>query len=395
MNVVRKLTTKELITYGGFVLVTLLIVQSWDAIVSFLGILLSAIVPLVLGACIAYAVTIPRSFIERHLFPNSSSKVIDAIRRPASLIIAIVLLLIALVLASSVFVPALVETFAMVQARSVGFIEAVIDLPFMEPFREPINKFLSGDLMQSLEDLDLMGFISSVMGGSVGSIGAQVFNMVSTIMTGFFGILFSFILLTDTTDVWTRMMVVIASYVGMQRAERLALVLGVADASFHNFIVRQCLEAVILGSVGTVVLLGARFDYALGVGALMGVAALIPIVGYPVGLLAGAFMVAISQPWTALIYIVAVAAAQMLEATFVLPHVGDPRTVLPPVWTTVGVTIGGGVGGFVGMLVAIPTAATIRQLILIDTKRRTDAADREAEAFEPEEEFEPEEVREA
>ena len=382
----RKLTTHEIIMYGGFVLVSLLIFKSWDAIVSFLGILLSAVVPLVLGACIAYAVTIPRSFIERHLFPNSTSKVVDAIRRPASLLIAIVLLLIALVLASSVFVPALVETFAMVQARSVGFIEAVIDQPFMEPFREPITKFLSGDLMQSLEDLDLMGFITSVMGGSMGSIGAQVFNMVSTIMTGFFGILFSFILLTDTTDVWTRVMIVIASYVGMQRAERLALVLGVADASFHNFIVRQCLEAAILGSVGTVVLLCAHFHYALGVGALMGVAALIPIVGYPVGLLAGAFMVAISQPWTALFYIAAVAAAQMLEATFVLPHVGDPRTVLPPVWTTVGVTIGGGVGGFVGMLVAIPTAATIRQLILIDTKRRTAAAERDTEAPEPIEE---------
>jgi predicted PurR-regulated permease PerM len=53
-----------------------------------------------------------------------------------------------------------------------------------------------------------------------------------------------------------------------------------------------------------------------------------------------------------------------------LPHVGDPRTVLTPVWTTVGVTIGGGVAGFIGMLVAIPLAATIHQLIIIGAKRR-------------------------
>jgi predicted PurR-regulated permease PerM len=147
-------------------------------------------------------------------------------------------------------------------------------------------------------------------------------------------------------------------------------VLGVADASFHNFIVRQCLEAAILGSVAAMTLFIVGFEYFLGVGVLMGLAALVPIVGYPVGLLVGGLMVVVTNPWYALIYIIVVAVAQVLEATFVLPHIGDPRTVLPPVWTTVGVTIGGGVAGFVGMLVAIPTASTIRQLILIDVRRR-------------------------
>jgi predicted PurR-regulated permease PerM len=70
------------------------------------------------------------------------------------------------------------------------------------------------------------------------------------------------------------------------------------------------------------------------------------------------------------VFVGAVALAQMLEATFLLPYVGDPRTVLPPVWVTVAVTIGGGVAGFVGMLVAIPVAATIRQLTLMDVSRR-------------------------
>ena len=69
-----------------------------------------------------------------------------------------------------------------------------------------------------------------------------------------------------------------------------------------------------------------------------------------------------------------VALAQVLEATFVLPHVGDPRTVLPPVWVTVGVTIGGGVAGFLGMLMAIPITSTIRQLAIIGVKRREKAA---------------------
>ncbi len=369
----KKPTPSEVLEYGGAVVLLLAILQSWDAIVGFIGIVLSAIVPLVLGACIAYVVTIPTNFFERHLFPNSTSKFVGALRRPLSLVVAVFLLLTVLILASSVFIPAFVETITMVQVHGDEFVEAILKLPVMKPFKSSITDFLKGDLVTSLKSFDVMGVATQAMGGTFASIGAQVFNVVSTVMTGFFGILFSFILLTDTTDVWNRVMETVMSYLGPEKTEHIALVLGVADISFHNFIVRQCLEAAILGTVGTITLLLAQFDYALGVGVFMFLSALIPIVGYPVGLLAGAFMVAIANPWTALLYIVVVAAVQMLEATLVLPHVGDPRTVLPPVWTTVGVTIGGGVGGFVGMLVAIPMCATIRQLILIDSKRRNAA----------------------
>ena len=369
----RKLSTRELLMYGGLVLLAMLIVKSWDAIVSFLGIVFAAVVPLVLGAAIAYVVAIPTAFIERHMLPNSTSKLIEGARRPLSLVIAAVLLLVGIAVATSVFVPAFIETIMMVQSRSQAFIETVLAMPIMEPFRDSIHEFLEGDLIQKLTKMDVMGLAKTALGGTVGSVGAQVFGVVSTLMTGFFGLLFSLILLTDTTDVWTRLMEIMVIYLGPRRTEHLALVIGVADSSFHNFIVRQCLEAVILGSVGTCVLLAVRYDYALGVGVLMGLSALVPIVGYPVGLLCGAFMIAISNPWIALLYIVVVAAAQMLEATLLLPHIGDPRTVLPPVWTTVGVTIGGGVAGFVGMLVAIPTAATIRQLVIIDSRRRQEA----------------------
>jgi predicted PurR-regulated permease PerM len=296
-----------------------------------------------------------------------------------SLAIALVLVVCGILLASSVLVPAFVETVAMARDRGEEFVEAVLSYKLMEPFRDSVHEFLNGALMRRLAALDLSGIYQEVLGGSVASFSTQVFSVVSTLMTGFFGLMFSLILLTDTSDVATRAMVVAAEYLGPERAERLALVLGVADASFHNFIVRQCIEAAILSTVATGVLILVGYGYALGVGVLMFLAALVPIVGYPVGLLSGAFMVAISNPWWALLFIVCVALAQLCEATLLLPHVGDPRTVLTPVWTTVGVTIGGGVAGFIGMLVAIPLAATIHQLIMIDVKMRV-AAREKAEA---------------
>ena len=366
----KKFTTREILRYGGLVMLALIIVRSWDNIISFVGIILSAIVPLILGAAIAYAVRIPTGFIERHFLPNTHSKAVEAIRHPLSLVVAVILILVGLFLAISVFIPAFMETVTMAASHSKALLYAVLRLPLPETIKDAIRDFMAGDVMQSISKLDVVGLINGAMGGTFGSIGVQLFGVVNMLMTGFFGVLFSVILLTDTTDVWQRVYGLLLLYLGQKRMERISLVMGVANASFHNFIVRQCLEAAILGTVGTVALFIMGFRYALGVGVFMAICALVPIVGYPVGLVCCSLMVAISTPWMAFVYAAVVVVAQLLESTFVLPHVGDPRTVLPPVITTIGVTIGGGVAGFVGMLVAIPTAATIRQLIMIDANRR-------------------------
>ena len=366
----RKINIHDALLVFGMVVCFIMLMQGWENVMAFLGIFLSALVPLVLGVAIAYIVSIPTNFFERHILPNNENAVVAGIRRPLSLLIAALIAITAIFFSTSVLAPALIETVAMVQRNGQQFVEDVIALPAFSPVRESIHSFLEGDFIQSLKNLDINGVIKGLFSGTVGTVTTHVFTVVSTVMTGFFGMLFSFILLTDTTQVGDKIMGVIVEYLGPKRTERFALVMGVADASFHNFIVRQFLEAMILGAVGTTVLLISGYPYALGTGVLLGLAALVPIVGYPIGLFVGAFMVAINGGWTALLFIVCVAIAQLLESTFVLPHIGDPRTVLPPVWITVAVTIGGGVAGFIGMLVAIPIASTIYQLIVIDINRR-------------------------
>ncbi len=366
----RKLNLSSYTTLALAGVLICLIFKGWESIFSFLGILFTAVVPLFLGLSIAYVVSIPTNFLQRHFFPNSKSDFVATIRKPVCLVFTLIIVLLILVYSSSVLIPALIEIVTVVQEHGQEFIEQVITHPLFAPVREPIHKFLMSDAMQSVRNMDIAGIVETVFGGSVTSVTNQVLTVANTVMTCFFGVLFSFILLTDTTNAGQKLMSTISVYVGQERIEKFALVLGVADASFHNFIVRQCIEASILGTTGTLVLLVCGFDYALGVGVLMFLLALLPIVGYPVGLFSGAFMVAIFNPWWALVYLAFVALAQVLEATFVLPYVGDPRTALPPVWVAVGVTIGGGVAGFLGMLMAIPITSTIRQLVIIGANRR-------------------------
>ena len=372
----KKPTPRELAYIVCAVLLAIVVFRSWDAIVSFLGIVFTAIIPLVLGVCIAYIVAIPTKFLERHMFSKSTSKFAMGIRQPLCLFITVFLVLSALVFSVRTLIPALKETILMLQANIRPGLVAISNLSFMEPLKPLIQDFLSSNFFTSLESLDFSGLFKDIVGGSVGSFGSQVFTVVSTVATGFFGLLFSFVLLTDTSESVPQFVQIVSFFLGKRRSFQVRNVLEIVDESFHNFIVRQCLEAAILLVVSTITLFILGYPYALGVGSLMGLAALIPIVGYPVGLFASAFMVLISSPFDAIIYLACVALAQVLEATFVLPHVGNPKTALPPVWVTVGVTIGGGVAGFVGMLVAIPIASSIRQLILFEYERRKAIVDK-------------------
>ena len=368
------------------VIAVCMIFQGWDNIVSFLSILFTSIVPLVLGFAIAYVVSIPANFFERHFLPNAKSAFVTAIRRPVCLLVTAIIAVSALALSSSVLIPALIDTVRVVQQHGQGFIEGVVEIPPFKFVREPVLDFVKSDFFQDLKNLDISGLAKAMFGGSVGSLTTQMLTVVSTVMTGFFGLLFSFILLTDNTGALQKFTLVMTDYLGPKRSNQVRTLLRVADSSFHSFIVRQFSEAIILGTVGSVVLALALGEpiYAVGVGVLLGLAALVPIVGYPVGLFLGAFMAVLYNGWAALLYIVCVVIAQMLEATFLQPRIGDRNTVLPPVWVTVGVTIGGGIAGFVGMLVAIPLASTVYQLVYIDLYRRRDKRAKQGLASEEE-----------
>ena len=48
----------------------------WTPVAGFLGVALSAFVPLLLGLALAYPLNILMSFYERHFFPNSQKKAV-------------------------------------------------------------------------------------------------------------------------------------------------------------------------------------------------------------------------------------------------------------------------------------------------------------------------------
>ncbi len=155
-----------------------------------------------------------------------------------------------------------------------------------------------------------------------------------------------------------------------KNAERLILVAQTAHKTFSSFIVGQFTEAVILGLLCTVGMMIFRFPYAAMTGAVVGVTALIPIVGAYIGAAVGAFMILTVSPFKAALFLLFLVVLQQLEGNLIYPRVVGTSIGLPGMWVLAAITVGGTLLGIPGMLLGVPTAATVYKLLGFSVNER-------------------------
>ena len=102
--------------------------------------------------------------------------------------------------------------------------------------------------------------------------------------------------------------------------------------------------------------------YALLVGVLIALTALIPIVGAFIGCVVGALLIAVTDPWKALMFIILFLVLQQIEGNLIYPHVVGSSVGLPSIWVLAAVTLGGKLMGIAGMLFFIPLCSVIYAL---------------------------------
>ena len=84
-----------------------------------------------------------------------------------------------------------------------------------------------------------------------------------------------------------------------------------------------------------------RLPYAPMIGALVGITALIPIVGAWVGLIVGAFMIGMESLTQALIFVIFLLVLQQVDGNLIYPRVFGSPVGLAPIGVLVAVTVGG------------------------------------------------------
>ena len=341
----------------------------WSSFTGFLGTLVGAAMPLLIGCVIAYIVNILMSFYEKHYFPKAKKPALIKSRRPVCMLAAFITLVVIVVLLFRLVVPELVASVELLIAQIPGAINSV--LAWLEE-----TEILTGDLVDLLSGVDWKSKVEqviSVLTTGVGNVVGTAINLVSSVFSGIvtalFAVIFAIYLLTGKEKLGAQLDRLMVRYVKERVRKKIRYILSVLNDCFHKYIVGQCMEAVILGILCTVGMWIFRFPYATMTGAVIAFTALIPVAGGYIGAAVGAFMILTKSPIKAVLFLIYIVVLQQLENNLIYPRVVGSSMGLPAIWVLAAVTIGGGVMGIAVMLIGGPLAAACYGLLREDVVR--------------------------
>ena len=223
------------------------------------------------------------------------------------------------------------------------------------------------DFMGKIDWLGLKNQLESWLkeesGALVGRAMGAAGSLVSGVVTFVIGLVFAIYILSGKKKLKTQACRLLRVWLPNRLSETLIHVASVCSGTFKMFIAGQATEAIILGTLCMIGMMILRIPYAPMIGALVGVTALIPIVGAFVGTIVGAVMILTVDPFKAVVFVVFLLILQLVEGNAIYPRVVGSKIKLPAIWVLAAVTIGGNLAGPLGMLLGVPAASAAYALM--------------------------------
>lgn len=354
-----KATTKKialLIILAGVVLAGVIHIKD---ILALFGYLWNLIFPFIVGFAIAFILNIIIEAVEKSLFKNVHKN-----KRLYSFIFSFILVISFIILICFIIGPQLISSFQKIGHQLPDSYENWMKLLkdnkqiFGGLFADSIDQ-----LIQSNGDIQLMFNNIAVNWQSLFDSGYSILSAtISGLYTFFIGFVFSIYLLLSKDKLSKQLKTLTSVTLGQKKTSKICDFLSLAKSTFSNFITCQCLEACILGMMFFIAMTIFQMPYALLLGVIIALTALIPVFGAFIGCFVGIILIGINDPMQAVWFVVLFLILQQIEGNFIYPHVVGNSVGLPSIWVFVAVIIGGNLMGVFGMFLFIPLTSIIYTL---------------------------------
>ncbi len=345
-----------LVVCGGVAFYCLL--QHLTLAFAVVGWLLGVLAPFLTGGAIAFILNVPMRAIEGLLRGGKNGK----FSRPLALILTLAAVLGVLTLAVCVIGPGVGEALRSITSQIPAALrrlnQQLSELQALLP--QLLNTGIDFDWTALTQKA--MSLMQDWGSGLLSSGGGLVGGVISGVSTFVIGLIFSFYVLLQKEKLGRQGRQVLYALLPAAWADRALEVLSLAGRVFSSFLSGQCLEAVILGTLFVVAMTLLRMPYALLVGVLIALTALIPVMGAFIGCIAGALLIAVTNPWQAVGFVALFLVIQQIEGNLIYPHVVGSSVGLPSIWVLAAVTLGGKLMGIAGMLFFIPLCSVFYAL---------------------------------
>lgn len=292
-------------------------------------------------------------------------KISGVLRRPFCLLAAILIILFILAAVIALVIPELGKAVMLIVNGVPDYFDRVKVWALKYANEYPVVYETIADLNINWEGTGtkLLSLIGSGTLNFVGTTFMSVVNALGGIIDFVISLIFAVYVLLNKETLSGQIEKVLDAYLPDKMKNDILHVAGTSHGIFCAFVTGQCIEAVILGSLCAIGMVIFRFPYAAMIGVLVGVTALIPVVGAFIGAGVGAFLILMIDPLQALMFLLYIVILQQIEGNVIYPKVVGTSVGLPAMWVLAAVTVGGGIGGVVGMLFSVPTVSVIYTLL--------------------------------
>lgn len=349
-----------------------LCITYWFCFANLITALFRAAMPLLIGCVIAYIINILMHFYEQHYFPTTKSVNLKKSRRPVCLLAAFATLIIIVSIIAILVIPELISCVELLVSQIPGAVSSFVKW-LESKDAVPENILASVSSIDWKEKMDqVIGMLTTGVGNVLGTAINAVSSLFSNVVTALLALIFSIYCLLSKEKLGNQFDRLIKRYMQTDHYSKIKYVLFVMNECFHKYIVGQCTEAVILGTLCAIGMLILRIPYAAMTGAVIAFTALIPVAGAYIGAAVGAFMIMTVSPVKAVIFLIFLVILQQVEGNMIYPRVVGASMGLPAIWVLAAVTVGGGMMGILGMLLSVPLTAVIYRLLREDVNRGLD-----------------------
>ncbi len=188
-------------------------------------------------------------------------------------------------------------------------------------------------------------------------------NLVHGIVNIFIGLIVSVYLLASKDTLCRQTKRMTYAFLPEKLADECVDVCWLMNQCFSNFISGQLMEACVLGLLCFVGMNIFGFEYAFLISLLVGVSAIVPIVGAFIGTIPAVFLLFLVEPMQAVWFVVFIVILQQIEGHVIYPKVVGESVGLPALWVMMGIVVGGGLGGVLGMLLGVPLFTVAYKLL--------------------------------
>ncbi|XJS10016.1 AI-2E family transporter [Aerococcaceae bacterium WGS1372] len=324
--------------------------------------------PVVYGFVSAYVINLIMVMYEGFWFPNTDNDNLHRLRRPVSIILALITVAIVVILVLWLIIPqliTLVQTFLENVPLFINYIQRLID--DIEKIYPQLDTVFN-NLNINWESIarDAASFANNLLGSTFSTfqlVSSSLFRLVVVIVVTVYA-------LFSKERLMSQFLRTAKAFLKPKKYNRMIYVLKVTNESFSSFITGMLLEAVIYGTLVTVGMILFRFPYAGMIGALSGALALVPMVGAILSAIIGTLLILVQNPIQGLFFLLFNIVVQQLESNIIYPRVVGGSIGLPGIWTFIAVTVGGGILGPTGFFLGVPIASVLFKLLKTNIEYR-------------------------